>query len=243
MEVSTRQGKLASKRQGRALLLWTPSGGGGAGLELAPERRASAHTGRRQRHTPQKLQEGEGDAARRPRSARCPRSARRGLTFFTLACSALESFSAFLASFSSCFAVNWAQAGHLGQTEPALRHRHPRPTHRCPHSPGPQQGCSLGLWGSGGREGGESLLQRPLPGHGNPTLPPERKAKKATHTITTTSRFSTYVEKTGQNVFQATPSGLGNHTQFPGSTHLRVFSSTALCLGGAAGQPTRLPGT
>lgn len=28
------------------------------------------------------------------------------LTFFTLACSALESFSAFLASFSSCFAVN-----------------------------------------------------------------------------------------------------------------------------------------
>lgn len=28
------------------------------------------------------------------------------LTFFTLACSAFESFSAFLASFSSCFAVN-----------------------------------------------------------------------------------------------------------------------------------------
>lgn len=29
-------------------------------------------------------------------------------TFFTLACSALESFSAFLASFSSCFAVNFS---------------------------------------------------------------------------------------------------------------------------------------
>lgn len=28
------------------------------------------------------------------------------LTFFTFACSAFESFSAFLASFSSCFAVN-----------------------------------------------------------------------------------------------------------------------------------------
>lgn len=28
------------------------------------------------------------------------------LTFFTLACSTFESFSAFLASFSSCFAVN-----------------------------------------------------------------------------------------------------------------------------------------
>ena len=31
-----------------------------------------------------------------------------GRAFFTLACSALESFSAFLASFSSCFAVNFS---------------------------------------------------------------------------------------------------------------------------------------
>lgn len=36
--------------------------------------------------------------------------AQPSLTFFTLACSALASFSAFLASFSSCFAVNCARA-------------------------------------------------------------------------------------------------------------------------------------
>lgn len=60
-----------------------------------PESWGAPHTKRRH----------QNDAAEAT-EVRCAARARCGLTFFTLACSALESFSAFLASFSSCFAVN-----------------------------------------------------------------------------------------------------------------------------------------
>lgn len=46
-------------------------------------------------------------------------------TFLTLACSALESFSAFLASFSSCLAVNCGESGGLEQ-DMAAQNQGPR---------------------------------------------------------------------------------------------------------------------